>query len=190
MTTRPLIALVFCCASVSATTVYRTVDENGVVSFSDAPPPGDVQSQQLQIDTPQPQDPQAHREQLEALRETTDRMVADRRAREKHRTEMREIEARTQAQQSPPQPVVYEPYDRYVPIYGGGRYPGHRHPPWRPGLHPRPEHPVVRPPLRPRYDPNDQLMRPIVSSRTSGAGSSNAQLMRPVTSGRQGQVNR
>ncbi len=172
------------CTAVWADTVFRSVDEHGVVTFSDTPPSDGVPVETVEIDTPPPQDPQAHQERLEALRETTDRMAADRMARERHRAELREIEARTQAYQAPTEPA-YEPTVTYVPVYGGPRYrDGHR-PPWRPGYRPRPDHPVARPPLRPGRpggDPNDQLMRPIVSPRDAGAGSSNAQLMRPIVS--------
>jgi hypothetical protein len=176
--------LLICSAAAGAETVFRSVDENGVVTFSDTPPAGDVQAETLRIDTPGPQDPQAYEAQLDSMRETTDRMVADRMARERHRAELREIEARTEAYQAPPEPV-YDPTVGYAPVYTGRRYPGHYRPPWRPGFHPRPEPPIARPPLRPGHpgrDPNDQLMRPIVSPRDAGAGSNNAQLMRPIVS--------
>lgn len=171
--------------AVEAATVFRSVDENGVVTFSDKPPEGGVQAETLQIDTPPPQDPEAHREQLETIRETTDRMVADRMARERHRAEMRELEARTQAYRAPPEPAYY-PYQGYVPIYRRG-YRDHPEPPYRPGFRPRPIHPIAVPPLWPGHgggDPNYQLMRPLVSPRTAGSGSSNAQLMRPIVSPR------
>ena len=169
-------------------TVYRTVDENGVVSFSDAPPEGDPMAESITIDTPQPQSPEAARQRLEDMRETTDRMASDRREREKHRAEMRELQARSQPA---PQTGYSERYDDdyYYPVYTSSRV--HRRSsyggtPWRPGHRPdvgirppRPEHPIARPPLRPGigYRPvnrpqgnvnlgsNSQLMRPIVSPR-------------------------
>ena len=148
-------------------TVYRTVDENGVVSFSDTPPE-EGGADKVQIDAPAPSSTGEYVENLEAMRETTDRMAEDRRAREKHRAEMRELAARTEAYEQSQQPQVIE-YDNYLPSYVGGYYrPGHGHgrPPWRPGYRPKPEHPIARPPQR------TQNARP-----TQG----NAQLMRPIT---------
>ena len=182
---RLLPLLLICCTSAWGATVFRSVDENGVVTFSDTPPEGGVPAETMEIDTPPPQDPEAHAAQLDAMRETTDRMVEDRMARERHRAEMREIEARTQAYQAPPQPV-YDPYTSYAPVTYTRRYRGIHRPPWRPGHRPRPEHPIARPPLRPVHPPggpNDQLMRPVVSSRDgAGMGTTNAQLMRPMLS--------
>lgn len=160
-------------------TVFRTVDESGVVSFSDTPPEGDTPVESITIDAPAPQSPETARQRLEDMRETTDRMAADRREREKHRAEMRELYARSQPT---PQPQYSEAgyYDPYYPVYTTrrttrkGYYGGI---PWRPGYgdRPRPEHPIARPPGRPggSYRPganvnlgsNSQLMRPIVSPR-------------------------
>jgi len=176
---RRLIALSFVyCMAVGATTVYKSVDENGVVTFSDTLPEGDVQVEILEIEAPPPQDPNAYQEELEAMDEATGQMVADRMARERHRAELREIEARTEAYRGLPE-TVDEPYNRYLPLYTDRRYRIHRRPEWQRG----PEYPAAGPPLRPvEPGPNDQLMRPIVSSSGSDAGSSNDQLMRPLVS--------
>ena len=87
-----LLALLFLlvAASAQSQTVYRTVDESGAVSFSDTPPNGDQEVEQLELQVAPPQDPEAYSQRLEDMRETTDRMAEDRRAREKHRAEMRE----------------------------------------------------------------------------------------------------
>jgi hypothetical protein len=176
-----------CTIPALAETVFRSVDENGVVTFSDTPPDGDAEVESITIDTPEAQSPEAARQRLEDMRETTDRMAADRREREKHRAEMRELQARTQPQSQNGQ-VPY--YSDYYPVYSGGRIDRRRYyggTPWRPGYgtrpgigdRPRPEHPIARPPLRPGagyhpgYGPqpdvnlgsNSQLMRPIVSPR-------------------------
>ncbi len=172
---------VLCALPAMAETVYRSVDENGVVTFSDTLPSGDRTVESITIDTPQPQSPEAARQRLEDMRETTDRMAADRREREKHRAEMRELQARNQ---QPAQPDYAPTYDDYYPAYSGTRvvrrdYYGGT--PWRPGhvrpghgLRPRPEHPIARPPLRPGHGVNhgaqpqvnlggnSQLMRPIL----------------------------
>ena len=158
-----LTALLLCSAAVFATTVYKTVDENGVVSFSDKPQEKDVEV--LKISTPEPQSPEEHMANLEAMRETTDRMAEDRREREKHRAELKELTARNQ---SPQYPVQQNYNDYYYPI-NSGRYRRHGRPPYHPGYRPKPEHPIARPPLLPgggsNRSTNSQLMRPIVSSR-------------------------
>jgi len=162
----PLLLLLVSTAGLT-TTVYKTVDKNGVVNFSDTPPEDQTALEVLQISPATPQPAEDHLERLATLRETTDRMAADRREREKHRAELNEIKARTQSYQEPVQPD-YTDYTSYYPIYGQ-RY---RHTvgiPWRPGFRPQPEHPIVRPPLRPGHEgigsSNSQLMRPLVSSR-------------------------
>lgn len=123
-----------------AATVYRSVDANGVVSYSDSPPADDAEVEILVIDVQDPELSETDQQRLEAMRETTDRMAADRMAREKHRAELREQRARQQAAQEPPVYVVDS--DDY-PLY----YPYRVR---RPGWHrPRPDHPIARPPLRP-----------------------------------------
>lgn len=137
----PALAVLFC-LPVAATTVYKTVDENGVVSFSDAVPAGESSVETVVIDTQESQlSPEEQRQRLEDMRETTDRMAADRMAREKHRAEMRQ----TQAQQAPPStyPQYYEPQVIYS---GYSRY-RTRRPGWN--HRPKPEHPIARPPYRP-----------------------------------------
>ena len=150
------------------TTVYKHVNENGVVTFSDTPPAENVETETVSIATSAPQDPNQYLRNLNAMRESTDRMVADRQDREKHRAEMRQLNAETAARE----PAPAEPYRDYVdiwpvyggPIYGRPSYPGR--PPWRPGYRPKPEHPIARPPypVRPTVPVtggNSQLMRPI-----------------------------
>ena len=149
------------------TTVYRTVDAQGTVTFSDQPP-ADAQAQVLSIEVPPPAEPGLLEERLEAMRETTARMAADRRARESQRAEL------AAARQPEPQPGTAAgtaagtmPRTLVVPtapLYGWPAY----HRPWRPRPPVRP-HPV-QPPLLPGQSVaplqnNQQLMRPIVSSR-------------------------
>jgi hypothetical protein len=150
----PVLLVLYGSTVFAATKVYKTVDESGVVSFSDTPPEqGDAEVLKISSATPEPDvDRQAN---LDAMRDTTDRMATDRREREKHRAELKEIAAKKQAE-STPQPT----YTEYYPAYPGSYL--------RPGR-PKPEHPIARPPLRPRlehYSPsNAQLRRPIVSTR-------------------------
>jgi len=157
-----------CCTAVSATTVYKTVDENGVVGFSDTPPAIETEAEVLKISTQPAPSPGEHLSNLEAMRETTDRMAADRREREKHRAQLKEIAAKTDGYHNPPQ-QNYSDY--YYPIYSRN-YPHSGRPPYHPGYRPKPEHPVARPPMlstgssvRSSNSSNSQLMRPISSSR-------------------------
>ena len=159
----PVLMLLCSTAGFAATTVYKTVDENGVVSFSDkSPEEGEAEAEVLQINTAKPQTEEGHLANLEAMRETTDRMAADRRERERQRAELKKIAA---SKQAPTQ--VYTEYYPY-PIYSRS-YPHHGRPPFYPGYRPRPEHPIARPPMRRSSgtfsSSNSQLMRPIVSSR-------------------------
>ncbi|WP_165954240.1 DUF4124 domain-containing protein [Seongchinamella unica] len=150
-------------AMAHAQTVYRTVDDSGVVSFSDTPPTGDEDVEALAIEVVPPQDPEAYSQRLEDMRKTTDRMAEDRRAREKHRAELREIAAREAPRQS------YQPdlVDHYRSVWSGtgGYYYRPGRPPWRPGHGPPPVHrppgPVKPAPSHPLQG-NSQLMRPIL----------------------------
>lgn len=166
---KKLFPIVLMAAAIAqAQTVYRSVDESGVVSFSDTPPTGEQPVEELKIDVAPPQDPQAHSQRLEDMRETTDRMAEDRRAREKHRAELREIAARDAARQESYQPDLVDQYSTSWSGTGGYYYPPGR-PPWRPGYRPKPEHPIYRPPGQVQPPPghpiqgNSQLMRPILS---------------------------
>ena len=165
---KKLVSIFFLGAAIAqAQTVYRTVDESGVVSFSDTPPAGEAAVEKLAIDVAPPQDPEEYSERLDDMRETTDRMAEDRRAREKHRAEMREIAARETRRQQPSQPGLVDQYSTGWSGTGGYYYQPGR-PPWRPGYRPRPEPPIHRPPLQVQPAPghplqgNSQLMRPIL----------------------------
>ena len=149
----------------SAQTVYKSV-ENGVTTFSDAPPSDDTPVETIVLEVPAPADDPQLTERLEQMREATDRMAADRREREAHRATLRE-------QQAVPVP---EPAAEPPAVIAAGGYwqaPPSYWPPFRPPYRP----PHVRPPMRPQPLPvappgwsvmrggNSQLMRPIVSSR-------------------------
>lgn len=130
-------------------TVYRSVDENGAVSFSDILPSGQEHVETMVIDSPAMESGEAAQQRLDDMRETTDRMVADRMAREKHRAQMRHLQAQTDAQQVQEQPVYIERSAVYPGYY---QYPIRR--PWRATHGYRPAHPIARPPLRPRRGHN------------------------------------
>lgn len=154
-------AFLFSAAVGHSATVYKTVDENGVVSFSDTPPGDSSSVEVLQITPALSNSPEEYAAWLEQMRETTDRMASDRREREEHRAKLREARARTAAYQEPQPQVaaadtnVYYPYNRLVP-----------RPYWRRN-HGTNSHPAIHPPLK---------------SARIGTGSSNAQLMRPLVS--------
>lgn len=160
--------LLIVAAPAFAQTVYKSV-ENGVTSFSDTPPPDTASVETLTIDTPPAADDGLLEERLTQMRETTDRMAEDRRERERHRAELRE--------QSPEPQVIQQP----VPVWAGNYWPAYRapvrprppgrpRPPLRPG-HSRPAPLPAAPPGWSVMQPgNQQLMRPVVSSRRGSGG--------------------
>jgi hypothetical protein len=137
-----LLTLLFSTAG-QAATVYKTVDEDGVVSFSDTKPVSEEPVETLKINAQAPPVSAEEQQRLEDMRETTDRMAADRMAREKQRAEVRQ----QQAQTAPAQPD-------YTDYMGSGRnsdyYGYYGYPVRRPVVRPRPVHPIARPPVRPR----------------------------------------
>lgn len=121
-----LLLVLLCPVSIFATTVYRTVDESGAVQFSDTPPVDLIAVDTLEINTTEPLQADETQQRLQAMRETTDRIVADRMARERHRAEMRRLGSETDlnraALDSPPPaqeeyyyPVPYS-YRTYPPL--------------------------------------------------------------------------
>jgi Domain of unknown function (DUF4124) len=168
-TLAPLLLLAILMASplrAAPTTVYKTVDDRGTVSFSDTPPPGDAPVETLQLETPAPASDDLYRQRLEDMRATTDRLAAERREREQHRADLsRQAQvagspaagapaAGTPAAGSPAAAYLpgYYPY----PVYWRGQWLPH----YRPGPAPRP--PLRPPALRSDLQHNRQLMRPIV----------------------------
>jgi hypothetical protein len=157
-----VLLLLIVVAPAFAQTVYKSV-ENGVTSFSDTPPQDTASVETLTIDTPPAADDGLLEERLTQMRETTDRMAEDRRERERHRAELRE--------QSPEPQVIQQP----VPVWAGNYWPAYRspvrpRPPLRPG-HPRPTPLPAAPPGWSVMQPgNEQLMRPVVSSRRRSGG--------------------
>lgn len=153
-----------------AATVYKTVDENGVVSFSDVPPENAEQAEVLTIKTPPAAGRQDYEQQLEQMRETTDRMAADRREREQHRAALR---SQQRVASTSPAARTTNPAPAYpaTPIFNSGWIPGAPvwRPPYRPPGRPLPVRPPHRYPIPPganvNLGGNSQLMRPIVSRR-------------------------
>ena len=144
----PALALL-CCLPALAASVYRTVDADGVVRFSDSKPEGDAPVETLVIDVPAPQSGDMARQRLQAMREISDRMAADRMAREKHRTELRLLQAQMQPPQQPPYQADNSPvYFVYPPGYSGYyNYPARRS--WKRGHGRQPGHTIPRPSVYP-----------------------------------------
>jgi hypothetical protein len=130
-----------CCLPGFAETVYKSVDDSGAVSFSDTRPTGDILVETVVIEVPASPSSDLTEQRLEDMRETTDRMAADRMAREKHRVELRQLDAQKYAQKSSQDLTEY--YDTTTTYSGYYPYPARRA--WRRPN--RPAHPIARPPL-------------------------------------------
>jgi hypothetical protein len=157
------LGLLLAAAPLAATTVYKTVDERGRVSFSDQPPPAGAPVEVLDYSVPDVRPSELVSARLEAMRETTDRMAADRREREAHRAKLR-AEARAAEAAANPAPAYQDYYPPYRTIVrrGGILRPGWGHPPLRPRppiAHP----PGFRPPLRPGLPGSPEVTRDVVS---------------------------
>ncbi|WOJ92720.1 DUF4124 domain-containing protein [Congregibacter variabilis] len=165
---KKILAFIFLLSpSLLAQTVYKTV-EGGVTSFSDSPPDTGA-AEVLSIEVPPVPKDGLLQERLGEMRDTTDRMARDRREREKHRAELREIQ-----QASTTATVAAEPAaDTMTTSWQGDYWPGYVRP-FRPRPPMRP-HPPGRPQPLPYTQSvpgwsimqpgNSQLMRPVVSSR-------------------------
>lgn len=144
-----------CGAVADSTTVYRFVDSNGVVGFSDTPPPEGVSVEALQIAAPATSSADSL-QRLEAMRQTTDRMASDRQEREAQRelARLRAAAGEAARERSVPREQVRHEY-----IY----LPAPTMLPWRHGYHSPPHRPRDPSRLGIIRGPNSQLMRPILS---------------------------
>ena len=122
-------------AHVEATEIYKWVDEEGVVHFSDTKPADAASVESLRVhqsNAPEydpADDPYSIHNQAKRVGETWERLEKDREARREKRRE--------EALRQPT--YVYQPYDPY--------YTGYRYPYFRPGIRPPmwPAHRPVRP---------------------------------------------
>jgi hypothetical protein len=148
------------CLSVFAATVYKSIDENGVVTYSDTRPAQDILVETLEIDVPASPPGEQSQQRLQDMRDTTDRMVADRMAREKQRAETRQLDAQIAAQKAALERADYNDDDsNYTGYYD---YPARR--PWWPAFHPRPGYPIAHPPLLPPVGQHPPNIRPLPSN--------------------------
>jgi len=120
-----LISLLLAALPGLADTVYKSVDSAGNVSYSDQPPTDAVELEVMEFREPAPTRSAEDAARLAEMRETTDRMAADRREREQARAQ-----ARREAQPAP----VYQEYYPVV-LHRRGYYD-----------YQRPHHPILRPP--------------------------------------------
>lgn len=150
--------------SAMAATVYRSVDDDGVVVFSDQPPAAGTDADILHIPVSPSQADAAER--LQALRQSNDRLAQARREREAARARAAAPSIRYTA----PVGVAADargPLPQPVRALWPFRFPGtHYAGPLRPRPAPGPVSPAPVPPgFRVIQPGNQQLMRPIVSSR-------------------------
>ncbi len=119
--------------SALADTVYRWEDDKGQVHFSDQPPADEAGVETLNYQSAPSVDAETTANNLAAMRETTDRMAADRREREAHRAALQQ-QAAAQAT------VVYydEPYNPAVIWAGPPRHHHRPRPPWKPPMKAQP----------------------------------------------------
>ena len=123
-----------------ATTVYKSVDARGLVTFADDPVDGAVSVERLELNMVTPEISEADLTQRVAMREVATRMIADRKARERERSAAKRPPESVPAQYYGyyPDPVRY-----YYPVYLSSGRPHHRlagHHPARGDQHHRKAH--------------------------------------------------
>ena len=90
-----LLALAIMAGTTSAQTVYRSVDKDGNVSFSDAPVPGNTDAEEITIDAPPPSVDRVRESELDAnraIKQANKEQVRRDAAREERSLELREAE--------------------------------------------------------------------------------------------------
>ena len=131
-------------------TVYKSVDEYGRVTFSDQPPETAATVEVLEYRVPEISRSALDTARLEAMRETTDRMAADRREREIARARARERAAASRDART--QLGAYRNQRYYAGSYPLLQRPVVRPPYLRPP-HPRPPHGRPQPPRATDFNP-------------------------------------
>lgn len=153
MRTNPILMAIMLGAALpgGAATVYKSVDADGNVSYSDQPPKTGATVERIDIPESRPARSEEDAARLEAMREVTARMREDRLERERARAEEA---ARLYYPPPAPRPTESSRSDQWVPLYYPlyPRWPHHPpevhpRPPWRP--HPKPE-PYTSNPFPPR----------------------------------------
>ena len=119
--------------------MYRWIDENGVVSYGDRPPPARAKGARALNEGSGSVSvvPGISKEEMQRLRERDDQQRLQQLERENE-----ELRARERARANTPPETVYT--EVYVPAYGYGPPPRRRPPDGRFGG-PRPEQPIAKP---------------------------------------------
>jgi len=132
----PVVLAAFAASTPAATEVYRWVDENGVVHFSQSAPPGNVNGVELMVlDNTQPvPDPEEDLYGVEAQAERMARLRED-------MAKKQELARERQRNAAQPPAAPYQQTYGY-PVSG---YLGYPRPPYRPRPPQRPDRPVVAP---------------------------------------------
>jgi hypothetical protein len=141
-----LAALPLAAADEDTRTVYRAVDEHGVVTFSDQAMPN-AETIELSVSTPSPESLDETNRRLESDLEWLTYLEESRRAQKdrEHEAEMNELElarARAELERASAPEQIYDDDD-------DGDYPYGYWPPHRPRPPIRPDRPYVRPPFAP-----------------------------------------
>jgi hypothetical protein len=155
-----LLCFFACVGAAASTVVYKSVDGSGAVTFSDTPPAEGISVETLSIVVPVSNAADSL-QQLEAMRQTKDRMASDRQEREAQR-ELGRLRAEAAASSNAQRIQAVTEQVRYKYIYlpppiAPPWRPGYNGPPQRPGFHKHPSREGIIP------GPNSQLMRPILS---------------------------
>lgn len=162
-TLRALLLLLVLPASLTmATTVYRSTGSDGETVFSDQPPESGTSVRVIRLPaSPAATDAGAH---LQDIREVTERMISTRQAREAARAEASGpliIHTTPPPEARPPENIGLQPHGLWPSPFIRLPYRG----PGRPYARPGGESPQVPPGYRVLQPGNQQLMRPIISSR-------------------------
>ena len=139
----------FSAAPAVAQTVYRHVDENGVVSFSDVATEG-AETLTLEVSAPREEAFTEQQALIDQQLAVAKALEESRLAREEARIRRLEAQANTQ-----PQTVYYREADRtrYVGGRWGWGWPGYPSHPGHPGHPGKPVHPIEPPPELPDTRP-------------------------------------
>lgn len=142
-----------------STTVYKTVDPQGHVSFSDIAPTDSSDTEIIELKLIAPSSSADAQQRLEEMRQSTDRMASARREREQARAALQQQQSHHEPSVNVYREVIYQPYIMPLPPRPQHQQPPHTRPPLMTG----PQSSNQRERLRHNLRHNSQLMRPILS---------------------------
>jgi hypothetical protein len=134
--------------------IYKSVDERGVVTYSQSPPPGAVDSEPVEVAPgPSREAQEAARDRVQAQQQYVDEARDERLEREKAARERAAAEPPGQAKPESPAEAADPNAPGWYPGYPNRPGPPHRYPPVEapgkgehPAYRPRPDRPAPRPP--------------------------------------------